>query len=156
MNLAETHRLLTVIATIDNRRFDDATVSVWRRILDNNAYIDCEQAVTDHFRDRPDVYLMPGHIHAAAQQIASRRLGAVRKAKLDQQHALQTAETVDRTPDVIEMVERLAARMGTSDRDILRRQEWVKQERQRQRDRIGRNPNYDPRRAADIARRDSA
>lgn len=156
MNLAETHRLLTVVASVDNRRFDDATVTMWRQILADQDFDDCAQAVVEHFREEPDAYLMPGHVHRRAAALARRRAGRARLAELTERHAIESAETVDRTADVIEMVEALAARMGTGDPNVLRRPEWLRHERQAAAERReGPNPNYDPRRAARIAR-DSA
>jgi hypothetical protein len=157
VNLAETHRLLTAIAAVDNRRFDDATVAVWRQILVDQQFDDCALAAVEHFREEPDAYLMPGHIHRRAAALARRRAGAIRRAELDAQLAIEAGETVDKTADVIELVEALAARMGTGDPDVLRRPEWVRRERQRTRElREGPNPLYDPQRAARLAREASA
>lgn len=157
MNLAETHQLLTVIAAVDNRNFDDATVTTWRQILAEQQFDDCYAAAVDHLRDDPDTYLMPGHIHRRATALARIRAGRRRAVQLARQREIEAAETVDRSAEVAELVDALARRMGTGDLTVLRRREWVEHERDQQRQRTAEpNPNYDPQRAAELARRESA
>lgn len=155
MNLAETHRLLTAIRAVDNRNFDDVTVATWRQILADHEYADCATAALDHFRDDPDRYLMPGHIHRRAAALASRRAGAARRAELDGQLAIEAAdqgEPADRRAERDELLARLAEKLGPSDPTVLRRREWVRAERQRQRA-YEPNPHYDPSRVAEVLRR---
>ena len=72
MNLAETHDLLTFAASIDNRKFDDATVVAWQSILATVNAADATAAVRDHFAASTE-YLMPAHVRVGALGIARRR-----------------------------------------------------------------------------------
>jgi len=65
VNLSETSALLALIASVDNRRVEDATVLAWCDILGDLPYSDCQRAVRQHFAGSTD-YLMPAHIREAA------------------------------------------------------------------------------------------
>ena len=66
MNLEETGKLLAVIAVNDNRKLDRFVAAVWHDDLRDLDYLDCLQAVKQHRRERPDVYLNSGHVYQGA------------------------------------------------------------------------------------------
>jgi hypothetical protein len=72
VNLVETNRLLTVVAAVDNRRIDDATVSVWAGILGDLGIDECMQAARRHFATSA-AYLLPVHIRQLVSVIRDER-----------------------------------------------------------------------------------
>ena len=74
MTITETSRLLGVIQAIDNRHVDDLTVTAWHDLLGDVNYPDAYEAVRQHRRSHPDVYLTPGHVLAGAKRIRSTRI----------------------------------------------------------------------------------
>jgi hypothetical protein len=54
--------LLTLIAATDNRNIDEPDIEVWRRILGNITADEAADAIMAHFRERPGVWLEPGHV----------------------------------------------------------------------------------------------
>ena len=61
MNSSEVHELLMGIKLVDNRRVNDGTVEMWRRILSDLELGECKLAVIEHFRTSTQ-YLEPQHI----------------------------------------------------------------------------------------------
>lgn len=160
LSQAETAVILTKIAACDQRTLGRTDVIAWTEILNlADPPIACEDAlaaVAQWHADALDGRIRPAHVIQGAQAIARRRAGAAKAAELAERAELEAAETVDRTPEVVELVDQLARRMGTGDPTVLRRREWVAAERRRQRERDNPpvpNPQYDPRRAAEILRR---
>lgn len=144
MNLAETHALLTLIATLDRRRFDDPTVIAWQEILAEQPFDDCRTAVINHFRENTD-YLMPVHVTRGAEQIDHDRR---RKAREAAEHrcliALESDPTRrDRSADIQALITQLRAALPPGNPDKLRRTEWLQADRRRTR-RAEPNPHYDP------------
>ena len=72
MDLRETHELLILASAIDHRTVDDGIVSVWQQILADTQYKPALQALTDHRRNSPGVYLEPGHIVQGIRQARER------------------------------------------------------------------------------------
>lgn len=113
MNFEETHALLTFAATIDNRKFDDATVISWQVVLDQVDGQDAMRAAVAHFRDNT-AYLTPAHIQAGAQVFAEEREREIlreqvqhRLAKLDggdAPHLRLVTSGGDRAPEVLALI----------------------------------------------------
>lgn len=149
MNLAETHALLTLAATLDNRRFDDAAVVAWQEILADQPFDDCRTAVINHFRDSTE-YLMPVHVVRGAEQIDQDRLRAARRAeRLQAMAELEAARPVqelrDRSAEIAELLRRLRDSLPPVDPVKFRRAEVLAWERQqRTAANAEPNPHYDP------------
>jgi hypothetical protein len=147
MDLAETDRLLTVIANVDNRRVDDATVLVWHEILASLPFADCLVAATNHFGESTD-YLMPVHIVRGAQVVERER---VREA--NHRKALESAPETDprplsdRSEEIRAFVQGVRDVLPPGDPDSLRyaSKHWwqVRESRERQ-ESAEPNPHYDP------------
>jgi hypothetical protein len=73
VNLTETHDLLVLIRSLDNRKVpDDLIIRAWQQILTDVDPADARQAVTDHFAASTE-YLMPAHIVERAKAIRDQR-----------------------------------------------------------------------------------
>lgn len=73
MNRAETGRLLTKAAMIDNREVTPALVAAWHELLEDVDYADAVQALKHH-RATSTEYLVPAHILAGVRRIRADRL----------------------------------------------------------------------------------
>jgi hypothetical protein len=147
MNLAEVNDLLTLAATLDNRRFDDATVYAWHEILGDLPFVDCRAAIFAHFAEQSD-YLMPVHIRRLALE-AERMRRRTERLAIEQAEAEQLAISATTTEDRSEQVKALIADLRDTlppvDPMKFRRTEWVEVERHRERaTRAEPNPLYDP------------
>lgn len=144
MNRTETAELLAFVARIDNRRHDDATVLAWWEILNDLPAADCHEAAQRHFATS-DAYLMPVHIRRGADEVARERIRAINASAharaIEAEHA-QRQHTEDRSDDVAQLVADLRRRLGDYDRNVLRRAEWVREDRLRQRAEPEPNPHY--------------
>lgn len=146
MNLAETHALLTLAATLDNRRFDDATVVAWQEILADQPFDDCRTAVIRHFASTTD-YLLPAHVIRGAAEIDRERRRVYREAReRESQLALEADPTRrDRSDEVRALIAELRDALPDGDPDKLRRPEWLEADRRRERTATAEpNPHYDP------------
>jgi len=135
VNLAETHDLLTLIATFDNRRFDDAVVVCWQEILGSLTFDDARQAVFQHFGDTAE-WLMPAHVKRIVAEI-DRDRRRVRREHLEQAAlASEAADPTrrDRSAEVQALLDDLRERLGPGKPNALRRPEWVEVDRQRERE----------------------
>ena len=146
MNLAETHDLLRLVASFDNRRFDDATVISWQQVLDDLPFADAQTGVLRHFRDSSE-WLMPVHIRRIVAELNRQRGEVERSERLRRQlEALDSvaAEPVrDRSPEVKAMLAELAEKLGRGRPEAFRRPEWLENDRARDRmARAERNPAY--------------
>lgn len=72
MTRAEVLALLANMRAVDNRNFDEATVSVWHKVLVDVAIDDALEAVTRHYRSSSD-YVMPIHVMRLAWVVAAER-----------------------------------------------------------------------------------
>jgi hypothetical protein len=98
MNLVETNQLLRFLASVDNRRYDDATVAAWQAILDDVDHADAMQAAVNHFRDETD-YLTPAHITAGARAAVEDREREILREQV--QHRLAKLDSYAEEPRVI-------------------------------------------------------
>lgn len=114
MNFEETHALLTFAQTVDNRKFDDATVISWQVILDAVDGQDAMRAAVAHFRDNT-AYLTPAHIQAGAKTFAEEREREAlrqqvqhRLARFDEPEVRPRLQLVtsgeDRAPEVLALI----------------------------------------------------
>jgi hypothetical protein len=118
VNRLDTHDLLTAIAAIDNRQFDDATVLLWHRVLGHLDPADAGQAMAEHFRSS-DAYLMPVHIARLADGYAKARNHRERiQAQVIEPAPAVPAE--DRSPEAAAAIAALRAQTPTGDPDRLR------------------------------------
>lgn len=66
MRRSEVARLLAIAAAVDNRRLDgiagEAALEAWMPVVGDLDYPLAVLAIHEHRRERPDVYLQPGHI----------------------------------------------------------------------------------------------
>lgn len=152
MNLTETNHLLTVVANIDNRRVDDATVVAWQELLSDLPLADCLTAVRSHFRESAE-YLVPAHIVAGARQAHRDRVRAANEAR-----ALEAAvahdqaprgPSVDRTAEIRDFVASIRDGFNTrpNSSDLLRHgaRHWRENREALDRERHAQpNPHYDP------------
>jgi len=146
VNLAETHDLLTYAASVDNRRFDDATVMAWQQILAELSFADCRSATAAHFATSVE-YLMPVHIRLGALAVVRDRKRVVRElAEAAERRAIESDPTRrDRSADVAALIAQLRDRLPPTDLAVVRRPEWLRSDRQRQRWPVEPpNPHYDP------------
>lgn len=144
MTRTETNQLLAFIAGIDNRRYDDATVLAWFEIVGDLPLADCHEAARRHFA-ASDAYLMPIHIRRGVDEIARERIRAVNASAharaIEAEHA-RRQHTEDRSEDVATLIAQLRDRLGDYDPNVLRRPEWVREERLRERAPAEPNPHY--------------
>jgi hypothetical protein len=70
---AEAAALLGVAAAFDRRKADDDTAKAWSIALGNLPFVDCRDAIVQHYR-ATDAWLMPSHIIAAVRKIRRDRL----------------------------------------------------------------------------------
>jgi hypothetical protein len=118
VNRAETYDLLTAIAAVDNRQFDDATVLMWFEILNHVDPADAGAAVAEHFRSS-DAYLMPVHIARLADGYAKARNHRERiKAQVIE--PAPPVPTEERSPEAEAAIAALRAKTPAGDRDKLR------------------------------------
>lgn len=143
MNLAETYDLLTFIAALDNRRFDDATVLAWQPIVADVPFADARDAVRVHFGSS-DAYLMPVHVVRGAAEIDRNRRRAIREAREREEQLTLEADPSrhDRSEDVAALLADLREALPAGDSDKLRRAEWLEADKRRARE-LGAVPNPD-------------
>ena len=67
-------RLLAKATVVDNRTVDEFTVEAWHEILHDVDYDDAMTALTDHRRNKPGVWLEPGHIIEGVRVLRRARL----------------------------------------------------------------------------------
>lgn len=83
VNFDEAKGLVALASAVDNRQISDITVNEWMHALRGLEIGDCVEALREHRREKPGVYLEPGHIAAGvkrtiatANQRAARELTA--------------------------------------------------------------------------------
>jgi hypothetical protein len=69
----EAAALLTVAAAFDNRKPDADAAKAWSIALGNLPFVDCRDAIVQHYR-ATDAWLMPSHIIAAVRKVRRDRL----------------------------------------------------------------------------------
>lgn len=90
MNRSEAAELLAVVQSGDRRTVGQADVELWAEVLGDVPLTFASNAVIAHFKDYPEVWLQPGHIHQRwrayrRDQIAREddRMREARQAALD-------------------------------------------------------------------------
>lgn len=73
MTREELNALLTRLQVLDNRQVDRLTADAWWPIVGHLRYDDALEAMHNHFRDNPDIYLKPGHIAVGARSLRDSR-----------------------------------------------------------------------------------
>src|ERR1700752_1667575 len=74
MNRDKVIDVLTVVAATDRRTVGEADVTMWTAVMGHLPKDLALQAVVDHFREKPGVWLEPGHVVAAARAISRDRI----------------------------------------------------------------------------------
>lgn len=72
MNLPETARLLTMIASFNNRTIGESDVIAWQSVLPDVPLADAEEAVRRHYAESTD-WLMPAHVRHIVRDIHTER-----------------------------------------------------------------------------------
>jgi len=145
MNLIDIASVLAKAAAFDQRTVGQADILAWHEALHDLDPADALAAVTRHYASS-EVRLMPVHVRRIALDLARDRHRAAREEqeRLELEAAAADAVTVrDRSAEVADMLATLRDRLGPSDPSVLRRAEWVREERLRQRtaDAVP-NPHY--------------
>jgi hypothetical protein len=110
--------LLKLAAAYDNRQPSQMQATVWAADLSDAGVlpVDAAQAIRQHYRDRPDVYLKPGHVIAIA--------GEMRRARTANDGVREAIEAYDRpdavnprtvAPRILEMLAAARARVAARD-----------------------------------------
>jgi hypothetical protein len=80
---AQAAMLLAKVAAVDNRIQSIAAVMVWAEALQDLTIDECIDAVDEHRRNSPGVYLEPGHVRAI---VKARRADRADRRAADQHH----------------------------------------------------------------------
>lgn len=75
MNLLETGKVLVLVAVVDNRTIDQATIAAWHDLIGALDFTDACEAVRAHRRTSTE-YLLPAHVIAGVRGIRGARLAA--------------------------------------------------------------------------------
>lgn len=73
MNAAEAQTLLTMAATVDNRKPDEDAAKAWAVLLDGLRVDDCREVVIRHYRESSE-WLTPAIIRAKVKALREKRL----------------------------------------------------------------------------------
>lgn len=73
MTPAEAQVLLSMAATVDNRKPDEDAAKAWAAMLDGLRFDDCRIAVVEHYKGSSE-WLMPAKIRADVKRIREKRL----------------------------------------------------------------------------------
>lgn len=73
MTPAEAQMLLTVAAAFDNRKPDADAAKAWAIALGDLPYVDCRDAVVEHYRASSE-WLMPAMVIKAVKRIRAKRI----------------------------------------------------------------------------------
>lgn len=103
MNRNDVIDVLTAVAAADRRTVGDSDVDVWQAIIGELSKDFALQAVRDHLRDRPGVWIEPGHVYQRAR--------ALRRDELEREpdsarEARQEALAAKASEDATELAER--------------------------------------------------
>lgn len=135
MTPGDTARVLAKAAAFDQRTVGAADVAAWHEALHDLDTADALAAVTRHYAAN-EQRLMPVHVRRITAELARERH---RIAREEQERRALEAEAADRgtvrdrSAEVADMLATLRDRLGPSDPSVLRRAEWVRDERLRQR-----------------------
>jgi hypothetical protein len=73
MTPAEAQVLLSMCATVDNRKPDEDAARAWAAMLDGLRFDDCRIAVVEHYKTSTD-WLMPAKVRADVKRIRAKRI----------------------------------------------------------------------------------
>lgn len=73
MTPAEAQVLLSMCATVDNRKPDEDAARAWAAMLDDLRFDDCRIAVVEHYKTSTE-WLMPAKVRADVRRIRARRI----------------------------------------------------------------------------------
>lgn len=91
MNYQDAAHVLAVCAAYDNRQPSQAAAMAWAADLGDITREEAVQGVRDHYRERPDEWIKPGHVIAIVKRF--------RRTGLDQSHRLESVMLRDVDPD---------------------------------------------------------
>lgn len=93
----EAFQLLTLASARDNRTVSQAVAKVWAGDLHDVPLVAAVEALTVHYRERPDTWLLPGHVIAGVRKLQAERRRNNRIESQLQRMALPPANvTLDR------------------------------------------------------------
>lgn len=75
MNPAEAQVLLSMCATVDNRKPDEGAARGWAAMLDDVRFEDARVAVIEHYRTSTE-WLMPAKVRTDVKRIRAKRIAA--------------------------------------------------------------------------------
>ena len=148
MTPQEAAAVLAKAQAYDRRTVGEADILAWQEALADVDLADALAAVTAHYRESTD-WLMPAHVLRIAAHLTRERHRVERETR--ERHAVEVDRAGrdgrdpvrDRSAAVTDMLATLRDRLGPSDPTVLRRPEWVREERQRQRAAdAAQNPHY--------------
>lgn len=86
MNRNDVIDVLTVVAAATRRSVGEADVNIWSEVIGGDDKQLALKAVRDHLRDRPGVWLEPGHVHQRVRAMVRDQLAreprAVQEARM--------------------------------------------------------------------------
>ncbi|MEX7470163.1 hypothetical protein AB4Z39_10670 [Mycobacterium adipatum] len=90
MNRDDVIDVLTAVAAADRRTVGEADVQIWLGVLEHIPLDVALEAVRDHLRDKPDMWMQPGHVYQRSREIMrNKSLNAVAKDVLPQPKAVE-------------------------------------------------------------------
>lgn len=135
MNPIDIANVLAKAAAFDQRTVGQADILAWHEALHDLDAADALAAVTRHYATS-EQRIMPVHVRRIATDLARERHRIAREEQERRELEAEAAAAVtvrDRSAEVADMLATLRDRLGPSDPSVLRRQEWVREERLRQR-----------------------
>lgn len=105
MNWGETMQLLTVVAAIDGRRIDEATVAAWHGMLGDLDFDECAEAVRRHFARSTD-WLMPANVRSI--------VGVIRESRRPRHESLSLPSRFEADPDRTARIQRGMAKVAAA------------------------------------------
>jgi hypothetical protein len=110
VNRNDTIDILALVSAADRRTVGDTDVDVWFGVIGELGRDECAQAVRDHLRQDPDVWLQPGHVYKRARAI---RHDMLEREPEERRSARQTAQEAKAAEDVRQIAAGLSTvRMG--------------------------------------------
>lgn len=103
MNRDDVIDVLSVVAAATRRTVGDADVNVWQAVIGSDDKQLALQAVSDHLRDKPGVWLEPGHVHQRVREIVRDQLA--REPREVQESRMRALE-FKAAEDIAELAER--------------------------------------------------
>lgn len=107
MNRNDTVDILALVSAADRRTIGATDVDVWFGVIGELGRDECAQAVRDHLRQDPDVWMQPGHVYKRARAI---RRDLLEREPEERRSARQTAQEAKAAEDVRELAVGLSTR----------------------------------------------